>query len=88
MYNRYMSLGESPSHAPEEQQIEIARRLFDLQKDQNDGRGVSCVRSIVWYIEHDDFESAKAVANTDFDKIRRYPEIAEYVQKHLLAAGM
>lgn len=49
--------------------------LRALESKQNEGQGVSCVRSIIAYLERGDLESARVVADIDHDKIRNYPEI-------------
>lgn len=54
---------------------ELASRLEVLQAEANPGMGVSCVRSIAMYLRKGDVESARAVADTDHDKIRNYPSI-------------
>lgn len=65
----------------------ILTTLRALESKQNDGRGVSCVRSVITYLERGDLESAQAVANTDHDKIRNYPEIANFLRKALWPLG-
>ena len=57
-----------------------ADRLDELQAEKNDGRGVSCVRVIVSELRRNDKASAATVANTDWDKIRSYPDIARYLK--------
>lgn len=60
------------------QNFEAADMLDSLQARQNNGRGVTCVRSIVHYLRNNDFDSAKAVWSNDGDKIRQYPEVEVY----------
>lgn len=59
----------------------LAEELNSLQESQNDGRGVSCVRTIVAYLRRDDLTSAKAVANNEGDKIASYPAIEAVLQR-------
>ena len=59
----------------------IAKELHNLQKIENDGRGVSCVRAIIKYLQFGHYESAKNVCINEFDKIRNYPKIKELCQK-------
>jgi hypothetical protein len=54
--------------------------LYQAQGLENGGRGVSCVREIVNYLERGDLRSAKTVANTDSDKIRNYPFLSLMIQ--------
>jgi hypothetical protein len=53
--------------------------LFKLQEVENEGRGISCVRSIHLYLSLGDVGSAKAVINSEFDKIRNYPTIVQWL---------
>ena len=60
--------------------------LSELKKEesiQNNGRGVSCVRTIIHYLEQDDIESAKACFTNEGDKIANYPEL-ETILENLL----
>lgn len=49
--------------------------LEQLQAKENDGRGITCVRSIVSYLRQGDWESAKAIRRNEGDKTRSYPEV-------------
>src|SRR5205809_1116274 len=62
----------------------IAKELFDLQSTENQGRGVDCVRSISIYIERNDWRAARNCVNNEWDKIRSYPTIVEFLEKHKL----
>ncbi|MDR3616564.1 MAG: hypothetical protein P4L53_23595 [Candidatus Obscuribacterales bacterium] len=53
----------------------LADELDSLQARENDGRGVSCVRSIVDYLRRDDLSAARAIVNNEGDKIASYPAI-------------
>ena len=57
----------------------IARTLHAMQMGKNDGRGVSCVRSLCAYLNRADYESAEAVCLNEWDKIRNYPDIAQFL---------
>lgn len=59
----------------------LAAELNALQSCQNDGRGVSCVKSIVAYLQRNDLTAAKAVVNNEGDKIASYPEIEAVLQR-------
>lgn len=54
---------------------EVAIHLLRLQKEENDGRGISCVRSIAHHLDHGDFESAINVRLLEGDKTRSYPKV-------------
>lgn len=55
-------------------------RLDLLQGRQNDGRGVSCVRQLVFYLRRDNQQAAKTIASNEWDKIASYPEVAEHIK--------
>ncbi len=55
----------------------IAQIIDEAQAKENNGRGVSCVRSIVHYLRNGDLDSARAVHLTDGDKIRNYPKLSK-----------
>lgn len=54
---------------------ELANTLTELDSKENGGRGVSCVKTIIMYLQRGDIESVKAVMLNEGDKIRNYPEI-------------
>ncbi len=56
---------------------EAAEELDKLQAAKNDGRGVSCVRTICDYLKRGDITSALAVTFNESDKIRNYDDIVE-----------
>lgn len=62
----------------------IADELEALQAEQNFGRGVACVRSIVNWLRDGNTDKALAEARWDWDKIRNYPDIAQAMIDHLL----
>lgn len=62
-----------------------ADHLDQMQKKENDGRGVSCVRQIASTIARHDIEGAKVHIHTEWDKIATYPTIAKYLQEQGLA---
>ncbi len=59
-----------------------ADKLDYLQAEQNDGRGVSCVESIIFQIRKNDIDCAKRVYQSEGDKIREYPEIQKWLLDH------
>ena len=62
-------------------------KIRKLEAVQNDGRGVSCVRSVIHYMDRNDIEGARLVADWDHDKIRNYPEIEAAVRDALWPDG-
>lgn len=66
----------------------IVRQLDDLQKKENNGRGVGCVQNALNYLRMGDSESAQVICSTDWDKIRNYPELAEYIEEKLMGKKM
>lgn len=65
--------------------LDAASHLIALQNKANPGMGVSCVRAIVDYLKRGDYDSARRVADLEFDKLYQYkftcPELPEYVNK-------
>jgi hypothetical protein len=53
----------------------LADVLDKLQGPQNNGRGVSCVQSMIHWLRLGDYGSARAVSRNEYDKIRGYPDI-------------
>jgi len=62
---------------------ELAEELNNLQKDKNEGRGVSCVETVAKYLKWGDIEKARAVCFNEHDKILRYPEIKKFLVDNL-----
>lgn len=57
------------------------------EKIQNNGRGVSCIRTLIHYLERGDMESAKAVFVNEGDKIANYPELETILEGMLGMEG-
>lgn len=55
---------------------DLARDLEELQAKENDGRGVSCVRTLCVYLRRGDLRPAQALCHNEWDKIRNYPPLA------------
>lgn len=49
--------------------------LEALEKTKNNGRGVSCVRTALFYLKQGEKYSAIAVCNNENDKISSYPDL-------------
>ena len=65
----------------------LAKDLDDLQSKENDGRGVTCVQSIVAYLKIGKLEEAKRVCEWDHDKLRSYPSLIDFIKKNLYQSG-
>lgn len=65
---------------------EMADELFKLQSSENEGRGVNCVRGIVNHLRACNGKDAKAVCRNEWDKIRNYPKIVEWLFKNKVVA--
>jgi hypothetical protein len=68
-----------------QQCLTSADELNKLQEQHNDGRGISCVRQVVYFILNNDDTSAKAICITDWDKIANYPDVAAWLKNHHFA---
>jgi hypothetical protein len=66
---------------------EIANLLESLQANENGGRGISFVRSIVHYLRIGDTESARNVWRNDGDKAHQYPTVYEKLTEIFGARG-
>ena len=53
----------------------VADELDRLQAAKYEGRGVSCVQTLIFYLRRREFGSARAVANNESDKIRSHEDI-------------
>lgn len=62
--------------------INKINELDILQSQENDGRGVSCVRSIVFYLRQNDEHTAKVVYQNKGDKILQYPKIQQWMEEN------
>ncbi len=63
----------------------LVDQLNRLQAKHNDGRGISCVKSAVVQLQRHDITSAKRIIATEWDKIRNYRDVAEWLQEKELA---
>ena len=59
----------------------VADELDALQASKNEGRGVSCVRTMVMYLRMGNITSAIAVRMIEGDKTRSYPDIEKYLNE-------
>lgn len=61
---------------------DIAIKLYNLQSMENDGRGITCVRSLVTYLNMGKLNDAKILRSVENDKIRNYPDIEKFLQEN------
>jgi hypothetical protein len=61
----------------------LADRLEVLQVSKNDGRGVECIRCLIFLLRRG--EDIKLSVEHDWDKIRNYPDIANLLKEEGLA---
>jgi hypothetical protein len=58
-----------------------AKILWSLQESKNEGRGVSCVRTICSYLTQGKFETALLVRQLEGDKTRQYEDIESELRR-------
>ena len=63
--------------------VEILKELKNAESLTNDGRGVSCVREVIFFLERGDLGSAEEVAYTESDKISSYPNLKTVLRRLL-----
>lgn len=59
----------------------LALELFAIQAQHNDGRGISCVRGVCSELERGQIDGAKAIINTDSDKMSNYPDVVAVLKR-------
>lgn len=62
----------------------MADELSALNSVANNGRGVSCVKTIIYYLNYGNLSIAQIVARSDSDKLWAYPEIRKYIHDNLI----
>jgi hypothetical protein len=55
-----------------QKKVEELRRISGVE---NNGRGISCVRSMLQYLDRDDIETARIIFGNEGDKVRQYPKV-------------
>lgn len=80
-------------HYPEGEEVRIPRlvyideakaladKLDQLQSKANEGRGISCVRTVVHSLRRGDYSGARACINNESDKIRSYDEVVASLER-------
>ncbi len=62
---------------------ELANGLEKLQKEENDGRGITIIRSVIIWLKQGDVLKAQLEASHDHDKISNYPKIEALLKREL-----
>ncbi|MDX1535896.1 MAG: hypothetical protein R3346_04015 [Candidatus Spechtbacterales bacterium] len=76
---------EKPTFEQDKNKLEtLANNLDELQASENEGRGISCVRTIAAYLRAGDKKTARAICLNESDKIRSYPEIYGLLKEQLV----
>lgn len=65
--------------------LNMGIELDELQSHCNGGRGVSCVRQVASELMRGSAPGARAIAHTDWDKIRNYPALTKWLQENKIA---
>lgn len=82
-----MNINQSPQPSSQESQYkELVTKLSQFNSTVNNGRGTSTLRLIIDVLERNNFNDAKAVTGTDFDKLRQYDDDGS-LQRLLEEAG-
>lgn len=80
-------------HYPEGEEVRIPRlvyvddakaladKLDELQGQAYDGRGISCVRTVVHCLRRGDLSGARACINNESDKIRSHKDIVDVLER-------
>ena len=63
----------------------LANDLDAMQAVHNNGRGITCVRGIVFELRNGNLKGAMAIAHNDWDKVANYRDVAEWLQAHEFA---
>jgi hypothetical protein len=64
-----------------EQYKQIADQLDEMQKTENNGRGIECVRWIISDLRQGDFKMAKTDYRNQSDKYDNYPHIRQFLKE-------
>ena len=64
--------------------IELAAELHSLQRVKNDGRGVSCVRDVIAFLDRQEPKMAAIICCNEWYEIRNYKDIKDCLVENLL----
>ena len=59
--------------------------LDKLQAAHNEGRGITCVRGVIFELKQGNAAGAKVITSIDWDKIANYPDVAAWLKASGLA---
>ena len=65
------------SHGETAEELPLEYRLYRMQVEANNGRGISSVKTLISCLRVGDKEGAEATARNEWDKIGSYPKIAQ-----------
>lgn len=54
--------------------------LDNLQATKNSGRGIECVRTLLFYLRRGELDKAQAVYFNESDKITSYPDVDKLIK--------
>lgn len=55
--------------------------LDNLQSKENNGRGIDCVRALLYELRNNKFDVASAIAKNEWIKISAYPVVANVIKE-------
>lgn len=59
--------------------LEKIEELNKLQQSKNNGRGVNCIKDIIFYLKRGENDVAEAVCRNEGDKIESYPDLQKLI---------
>ena len=65
--------------------LNIADTLSELQAKYHNGRGVSCVQTVILYLRMGDIDKARITCYNESDKIVKYQDVKTFLQSELFA---
>ena len=57
----------------------LIQRIYSAQSEKSQGRGISCVQTLLFYASCGEMDKAEAVCVNEGDKISSYPEIQKLI---------
>ncbi|HEY4523293.1 MAG TPA: hypothetical protein VJK04_00255 [Candidatus Paceibacterota bacterium] len=76
---------QTPQSEANENWNNVADELDVLQRDKNNGHGVSHVKTIIAYLRRGDIKTARIVCWNENDKFHMYSDIKKFVREKLFA---
>jgi hypothetical protein len=63
---------------------ELFNKLDTLQAEQNNGRGIQCVKNACFDFRAGDIQGGLQTLFIDSDKLSQYPEIEDFIHENLI----